>query len=163
MTDPETTNTRVDRIERDSRGVLKAYMADAADPIENVCVSRCFPWTLSDGYISIYRKDGGEIALLETLDELDADSRRVVEEELHSMVFTPRIERVIDHKREFGVTFIKAETDRGEVTFQIQSRDDVRVLSPARALFRDADGNTYELADLNALDAQSRRAMLQYF
>jgi hypothetical protein len=49
------------------------------------------------------------------------------------------------------------------VTFQVRSRDDVRVLSSTRALFRDADGNTYELADLNALDAAGQKWMQNYF
>jgi len=158
-----THDKRIDRIERDKSGALKVYMSGSPDAVENVCVGRCFPWTLADGYVSIYQHDGGEIALLETLDELDDDSRRVVEEELETMVFAPRIRRVMEHRREFGVTSITAETDRGEVTFQVRTRSDVRVLSPTRALFRDADGNTYELSDLDALDAQSRKLMTQYF
>jgi len=153
----------IKKIERNKSGQLLVYTETQPEPFEDVCVARCFPWSEADGYVSIYRREGGEIALLETLDELDAESRRAVEEELEMMIFTPRIERVVSHRREFGVTSITAETDRGEVTFQIRSRDDVRSLSPTRALFRDADGNTYEVPDLDALDAQSRRFMMQYF
>ncbi|MFW5841465.1 MAG: DUF1854 domain-containing protein, partial [Planctomycetota bacterium] len=64
---------------------------------------------------------------------------------------------------EFGVSNIKARTDRGVVNFQVKSRDDVRLLSASRALFRDADGNIYELPDLNQLDSQSRRHLANYF
>ena len=74
-----------------------------------------------------------------------------------------QIRRIVDYKDEFGVTSIEAETDRGTVTFQVRTRDDVRVLSPTRALFRDADGNTYELADLSALDQSSQKYLQDYF
>jgi hypothetical protein len=32
-----------------------------------------------------------------------------------------------------------------------------------RALFRDVDGNTYEVPDITALDAASQRYLQQYF
>ena len=61
------------------------------------------------------------------------------------------------------MTEITAETDRGKVTFQIRSRDDVRMLSGTRALFKDVDGNTYEIPDLTALDRTSQHYLSQYF
>ena len=114
-------------------------------------------------YISVCDKDGKELALLEDLDELDADSRAVVVDEMQRTVFNPKILRIVEFKHEFGLTTITAETNRGEVNFQIRNRDDVRVLSPTRALFRDIDGNTYELPDLSALDAPSQRHLRVYF
>jgi len=48
------------------------------------------------------------------------------------------------------------------VTFSIQSREDVRALSASRALFRDPDGNMYELADSEALDPASRKYLDDY-
>jgi len=163
MTADNNDRERIISVSRDKSGKLLVRTAGKDEPVEDVRVARCFPWTDADGYVSIYRHDGGEIALLETLAELDAESRRVVEEELAGMVFTPRIERVLNHRREFGVTSITAETDRGEVTFQIRSRDDVRRLSPTRALFRDADGNTYDLPDFDALDLKSRKFLHEFF
>jgi hypothetical protein len=87
----------------------------------------------------------------------------LLEAELSDKVFNPKILKIVDYKDEFGVTSITAVTDRGEVTFQIRSRDDVRVLSPIRALFRDVDGNTYELADVTALDSAAQRNLQRYF
>ena len=101
--------------------------------------------------------------MIESLDRLDDDSRKVVEQELSEKIFNPKIKGIVDFKDEFSVTSITADTDRGEVTFQIRSRDDVRILSPTRALFRDVDGNTYELPDLMALDGSARRNLDRYF
>jgi len=133
------------------------------EPIVDARVARCFPWSLPDYYIAIRDKEGKELALLRTLDELDSTSREVVREELADKIFNPKIRRITDHCNEFDVISITATTDRGEVTFQIRSRDDVRLLSDSRALFRDADGNTYELTDLKALDLASRKWLEDYF
>lgn len=164
MTDErENGSGVVDRVERDAAGRLVVHPAGGREPVVGASVARCLPWTLPDDYISLLDADGHEIALLRSLEELDDASRRVVDEELRDKVFNPRIRRIRQFKHEFGVTSIRAETDRGEVTFQLRSRDDIRILSPTRALFRDADGNTYELPDLDALDADSRKFLSRYF
>ena len=98
-------------------------------------------------------------ALTKILDS-DDGSRYVGE---FAVGFNPKITRIVDFHHEFGVTSITALTDRGKVTFQIKSRDDVRVLSPTRAFFRDVDGNTYELPDRSKLDSTSKRYLQRYF
>jgi len=151
------------RVERDRAGVLIVHVAGRDEPVTGAKVARCFPWSVPDTYISIRDDKGYEVAILKSLTELDAKSRQVVEDELSKRVFNPKIRRVLKVTREFGVTSVTAETDRGAVSFQLRSRDDVRVLSDRRALFRDADGNIYELEDLTALDAASRKHLQEYF
>ena len=144
-------------------GQLVVQMDGKDAPVVDARVARCFPWSLPGVYVSIRDKEGKELALLRTLEELDPASRQIVQQELAGKVFDPKIRRIVNYKNEFGVISITAQTDRGEVTFQIRSRDDVRLLSNSRALFRDADGNTYELTDLNALDHASRKWLEEYF
>ena len=151
------------RVERNEAGLLVVHIPGRDEPVTDARVARCFPWSSPEINISIRDSEGKEVVMLKTLEELDPDSRRVVEEELSVRVFNPKIRRVVKIKHEFEVTSVAAVTDRGEVTFQIRSRDDVRVLSPTRALFRDVDGNTYEVADLTALDPVSRKHIEQYF
>jgi hypothetical protein len=159
---PVREQTVTMKITRNEAGQLVVQM-DAKDPVVDARVARCFPWSLPGIYVSIRDKEGKELALLRTLEELDPASRQIVQQELADKVFDPKIRRVTSYKNEFGVISITAQTDRGEVTFQIRSRDDVRLLSNSRALFRDADGNTYELTDLNALDRASRKWLEEYF
>jgi hypothetical protein len=154
---------RVERIERNEAGQLVAHLAGRDEPLVDARIVRCFPWSVPDNYLSVRDADGKEVAMLGSLDALDSASRGVAEGELAEKVFNPKIIRVVDFKDEFSVTSITAETDRGEVTFQIRSREDVRILSPTRALFRDVDGNTYELPDLSALDNTGRRYLDRYF
>ncbi|MFB3892761.1 MAG: DUF1854 domain-containing protein [Phycisphaerae bacterium] len=160
---PDYTGAVIESVTRNTAGQLVVRIKGRAEPVVDARVARCFPWSLPETYISIRDKDGHEIVLHKTLDELDPASREVVARELAERVFNPRIQKVLDYKSEFGVTSITAATDRGTVTFQIRSRDDIRVLSATRLLFRDADGNTYELADINALDPKSRKHLQEYF
>jgi len=156
-------SSRIESISKNDAGQLVVRMRGQEQPFLDVRVARCFPWSLPGGYISVRDKDGKEIALFETLEELDPVSRDIVEAELQDKVFNPRVLRIIEHSNEFGVISIKAETNRGIVTFQIRSRDDIRYLSGSRALFRDADGNIYEIADFSKLDPDSRRLLQSYF
>ena len=153
----------IDGIERNEIGQIVVRLKGRPEPVVDARVCRCFPWSLPDQYISIRNKDGKEVALLRTLDEVPPKERALILEELQDKVFSPRIQRVVASKSEFGVTSITAMTDRGEVIFQVRSREDVRVLSSTRALFRDVDGNTYELADLTRLDKTSQRYLAEYF
>lgn len=153
----------IERIERNPAGRLVVHLAGRAEPIVDARLARCFPWSFPDAYISVRTADGKEIALLDSLDALDGPSRSIAAEELHDKVFNPKIQRVVDFKMEFGVASITAETDRGQIRFQIRTRDDVRMLSPTRALFRDPDGNTYEIEDVNALDEAGRKHLRPYF
>jgi hypothetical protein len=163
----ETSNNAatpsVDRITRDDTGRLLVYLTGQAEPIPGVRLARYFPWSLPDAYISVRDADNHEVVMLNDLEELDDASRAVAQEELADKIFNPKITRILSHKREFGITTIQAITDRGPVEFQFDGRDSVRVLSPTRALFRDVDGNTLELPDLNQLDPASRRLVSRYF
>jgi catechol 2,3-dioxygenase-like lactoylglutathione lyase family enzyme len=153
----------IESVARNELRQLVIRLKGKGEAIVDARVARCFPWSLPGQYVSLRTKEGKEIALFKTLEELDGAGRRIVEEELADKTFNPKILRVIDYRNEFGVVSMSAETDRGKVSFQIRSRDDIRHLSPTRALFRDADGNTYELADLAALDPVSQKWLGEYF
>lgn len=148
---------------RNDKGELVAQIAGKDEPVVDVRVARCFPWSLPDSLVSIRDKDGNELLLLETLDGLPRGTRELIEQELRDKIFAPQIEKILSYENRFGIITIKARTDRGEITFQMRSADEVRTLSPTRFLLKDADGNLYEIADMNQLDAQSRRLLADLF
>ena len=153
----------VKKIRRDDTGEIVIHLTGRDEPIEGAKLARYFPWSLPDAYISVRNVDGKEIVMLKTLDELDDDSRSIVEKELADKIFNPKIRQVLQLKREFGISSLSAITDRGEIFFQFHGRDDVRLLSPTRALFRDVDGNTFELPDITEMDPASRKMLRRYF
>lgn len=161
--DENVTVGRIEQIERNAAGQLVVHLVGRDEPVVDAKVARCFPWSGPDGYISIRDAEGNELVLLKTLDEVGQASRRILDEELRDRIFNPKIIAITDHKSEFGVTSITAETDRGQVTFQIRGSDDIRILSPRRALLRDIDGNTYELVDVTALAPKARKFLERYF
>lgn len=154
---------RLVELSRNAKGELIARLEDMDAPVTDVRVARCFPWSLPEAMISIRDKDGKELVLLETLEGLPEPTRRIIEEELRDKVFAPRITKILSYEDRFGITTIKAQTDRGEVTFQLRHSDDVRTLSPIRAVFKDVDGNMYELPDIRALDDESRKHLREFF
>jgi len=161
---PETPGHRpVDRLERDAAGRLLVHFAGGDAPQTELRLVRYFPWSMPDAYVSVRDEQGRELAVITDLQELDADSRAVLEIELREKVFNPRILRIVEYSHEFGISSVKAETDRGPVTFQFRGRSAFRLLSPTRALIRDVDNNTYELPDYDRLDAASRRHLRRYF
>lgn len=154
---------RIQKLQRNGKGQLVAHVEGRDEPLTDVRIRRYFPWSRPDDYFAICDADGKELAMLHSLHELDPGSRELAEAELADKVFNPKITRVLSHKREFGLTTITAETDRGDVTFEFNSREDVRILSATRGLFRDVNGNTLVVEDLAALDAISQRFLRRYF
>lgn len=154
---------RVTRLERNASGQLVVHLAGGETPVTDVKLTRYFPWSMPDAYVSVRTDQGREVAVLTDLDDLDPDSRETLESELRDKVFNPKLLRILEYRHEFGISYVKAETDRGEVTFQFRGRHDIRLLSPTRALIRDVDSNTYELPDFNRLDPTSRRYLQRYF
>ncbi len=156
---PGEARPEISRIECDPAGKLVVYLVDQEDPIPNASIARCFPWSFPQDYISIRDEAGREVTLLESLESLDDASRSVVEAELHHKIFNPRITRVTECRTEFGVTTIAAETDRGPVTLQVASRDEVRYLDAHGGLILFGAANTFEIEAVGVRHTDSRRRL----
>jgi hypothetical protein len=156
------TPDQIERIYRNAEGDLALKVRGDEAPLEGVKARRCLPWSDPERYIALLDKEGKEIALLHSLDELEPASRALIEAELHAKLFSPKISRILEQKDEFEVIAVTAETDRGKVTFELRTRDDVAVLAPNQILFRDADGIAYEIRDARQLDRRTQ-AWLEEF
>ena len=121
-----------------------------------VRVARAFPFSDPDRYIGLRDGDDKDIGILTTLHDLDADSRAIVEGELEKRYFTPRIERVLTVKEEFGVVTWEVETDRGPRRFLVRNlRDSTFPLGKNRLMMTDTDGNRYEFPDVGAVGTKA--------
>lgn len=160
---PDDPGPAVTRIERNAAGQLVVHLAGGHPPVVDARLTRYFPWSVPEGFVSVRTSDGREAAMLADLDSLDPGSRALLDAELRDKAFNPKLLRILDFKHEFGISSIEAQTDRGPVIFQFRGRQDIRLLSPTRALIRDVDGNTYELPDFDRLDPGSRALLGRYF
>jgi len=115
-----------------------------------------FPVSGAANYVSFLDTDDEEVLLLKDPDGLDPDSRRVLEEELGRAYFVPKITYVYQIEDSHGAARWEVDTDRGYRMFDVRDREDVRVIGGTRVLLQDADGNRFEVEDLNQLDERSR-------
>ncbi len=121
---------------------------------------RLFPMSGLTRYITLLDEDLKEKAILRDLSQLDAGSRRAVEECLEQYYMIPKILEMIDVTEKFGVITWTCRTDRGVRSFRIRSRtNDIKVLYDGRVLIRDSNDNRYEIDDYRTMDKKSR-AML---
>src|SRR5438034_1779888 len=117
---------------------------------------RALPLTDPDAWIGLMDDKGKQVHMVRSLKELEPDSRSLITQELELHYFLPKILRIQDITEEYGVLRLDVETDRGPRTFEIRTREHIRSLPDGRILLRDLDGNRYEIAHLNMLDAHSR-------
>jgi len=153
----KTTSNIDPCLQRDARGDL-VLLREGWEPVKGVRVVRCFPWSMSDRYVSIREPgEGVELVLIRDLETVEAATRKLIDEELSAQDFVPRITKVEAVEDCFEVTAWRVQTDRGPVELQVRSADDIRYLDDRRVVIRDHAGGLFEIADLAALDERSRR------
>jgi hypothetical protein len=118
---------------------------------------RCFPLTDPKRVIALLDAEGHEILTLPDLNSLNPEARQFLEAELASRDFVPVIQRVISTSNPHPPCRWTVVTDRGQTGFQLESEDDIRRLGPDRILIADSNGIRYLIADLQQLDAASKR------
>ncbi len=126
-----------------------------------VQVARAFPLTKPDRYIGLRDAADKDIGMLPSLEGLDAESRKIVDEELNRRYYLPIIKHVYAVKEEYGITTWDVETDKGRDTFLVQNlRESVWEMVPGeRAIITDKDGLRYEFPDLTKLDAKTMHVL----
>ena len=142
---------------RDQRGKLLFRCGEKVEPVDDVRVARCFPWSLDGRYISIRNKDDEELYLFRTLDQAEPKTRELIERELAMQEFVPRITAVENIDDRYEVMAWKVQTDRGPIELQIKSADDIQLLDDGRIVIRDYAGGKFEVRDIEALDSHSRQ------
>jgi hypothetical protein len=144
------------RLSRDARGQLALHRPGAPD-VCPVRLARCFPWTAPDDYLSVRDKEGAEVCLLTSREGLNAETRRLVDEELDGQEFFPRITRVVGVDDRFDVMVWTVETDRGPIELQVEHHEDIRLRDDGRVTIKDHGGGVFIVDDIGRLDPGSRR------
>jgi hypothetical protein len=121
-----------------------------------VWVRRCFPWSEPALFVSLRDDAEEEFALVRDPAELDAASRRVLEEALTSAGFVFEVTRVTTIEEEVEIRHWRVDTRAGPRSFQTRLDAWPRLLPHGGLLIRDVAGDLYHIADPAALDPQSR-------
>lgn len=121
-----------------------------------VSVRRCFPWSEPGCFISLRNKDEKEFALVRDLRELDADSRRALEDSLAEAGLVLEIVRILKIEEEVEIRDWRVETRQGPRSFQTRLDDWPRQIPGGGVLIRDVAGDLYQVTDPAMLDKRSR-------
>lgn len=148
-------------LERTAGGfVALTVRGDEPERYERIDAFRAFPLSAADAYVSLRDPDGGEIGMIESLDDLAPEQAALLRGELDRRYFTPRIERIRELKEEFGYSYWTVDTDAGRRRFTVQSgKNNVTAVGAGRLLIVDVDGNRFEVADYTGLDRSVLRTL----
>ena len=141
------------RLERRADGRVWAIRGTAQCA---VWMRRCFPWSEPGRFLSLRDDDEEECALIADASELDALSRRVLEEALVAAGFVFEVTRVLAIDEEVEIRHWRVETRQGNRSFQTRLDDWPRLVPHGGLPVRDVAGDLYHLAEPQALDKTSR-------
>jgi len=144
-------------------GVVLRLTIKGERSVLKVTVSRAFPLTHPCLYLCIRDGGGAELGILRSLEGLDADSRKLVEEDLNRRYFLPVIKRITSVVERFGTVEWHVETDRGAYRFTTRDlRENVLRLGGGRCILQDVDENRFEITDTAGLDRASLSRLLRH-
>ncbi|HEY0200254.1 MAG TPA: DUF1854 domain-containing protein [Burkholderiaceae bacterium] len=123
---------------------------------------RAFPLTAPDEGLSLVGDDGHELAWVDRMASLPADTRRLLEEELALLEFIPVITRIVSVSGFATPCTWAVETDRGPTQLVLKAEEDIRRLGRGRLLIASGDGMQFLVADTAALDRPSRRLLERF-
>lgn len=148
-------------LERTAGGfVALTVRGEEPERYERIDAFRAFPLSAADAYVSLRDPDGGEIGMIESLDDLAPEQAAILRGELDRRYFTPRIERIRELKEEFGYSYWTVDTDAGRRRFTVQSgKNNVTAVGAGRLVIVDVDGNRFEVADYTGLDRSVLRTL----
>jgi len=127
-----------------------------------VRVAQLLPLSKPDCYWALRDGDDTELGVMQSLEGLDPDSRRTLEEELSRRYFLPKVTNVIKVRDEFGVVVWDVTTDAGVKRYTVRNlRDSSVALTATRVLMTDVDGNRFEFPDIRTLSAAAQDVLLK--
>ena len=142
---------------------LRAELEDELCVLE-VKIRRAFPFSATDRHLSIQDGAGKEIGIVADPSELDPRSKELVDRELDRRYFTPKITAIDTLKLEGGMWTFEVQTQRGRAAFYVRNwRDSAHEIAAGRIQVNSVDGQRFEIADYEALDARSKSLMDQLF
>lgn len=146
------------RLWRDAFGRL-VFTDENGQSHEGIVPAQPFPIEAPGENVSLLNTDGHELAFVASISELDADSRKLLMEEIAQRDFIPVINRLLTVSSFATPSTWQVRTDRGLTSFILKGEEDIRRLRGNGLLISDSHGVTYRIEDMRAMDRHSRRLM----
>ena len=143
---------------RNSFGRLVLTTAEGAIH-EGVSPVRAFPVQAPDDGIALVSGDGKEVAWIDRIEDLPAETGALVREELGGREFMPEISRIVSVTSFATPCTWTVETDRGDTEFVLRGEEDIRRLTVDTLLISDIHGIHYLVRDVRELDKNSKKIL----
>jgi len=154
-------NTPSFELERDAFGRLVLTDAQGERHVGVVPV-RAFPLSAPGHGISLVGSEGRELVWIDSVDQLPAQARTLLEEELAVRDFAPTLLR-LHGVSSFGVPSTwTISTDRGDTSFVLKAEEDIRRLEGGALLIASAHGVQFRIPDVKTLDRASRKLLERF-
>jgi len=153
---------RVDLFRRDDGRLVLQHAPDGMAVETPIRVACCFPWSHREEFISLRDDKGRELRFIENLAQLDDHERQLIEAELNSGFFVPRITEVKTIERQVELFLWRVETNAGPRNFLTGHDEHPRTLPNGRILIKDVSNDLYIIEDPKTLNAKSCKLLWSY-
>lgn len=150
--DPSDTELIIDRFTG-----LNYRNKATGEVYEDIQIKLMFPLTNKNHYLVLFH-EGREIGIIQSLDELSHECRRVIDAVLEKRYFVPEIIQIHSVQEKYRLIHWKVTTDRGYMEFYTRTRNDI-IVKGTRVYIRDIDSNRYYIKDHTKLSPQSQREL----
>ncbi len=120
---------------------------------------RAFPISDPEQSIAIVDREGHELVWLDSLNQVSAENRVLIDEELAAREFMPVLTKINDVSTFATPSTWSVETSRGATQFILRGEDDIRRINKTMFLVSDNHGVQYLIQDIQSLDKHSRRLL----
>jgi hypothetical protein len=120
---------------------------------------RAFPISHPQEAIAIVDRDGHELVWLDNLDQVNAENKKLIQEELASREFMPVLTRINQVSTFATPSTWQVETNRGPTEFILRGEENIRRVNKVMYLISDTHGVQYLIQDIQVLDKHSRRLL----
>ncbi|MBA4387061.1 MAG: hypothetical protein C0404_03710 [Verrucomicrobia bacterium] len=137
----------------DEKGIIQEI------PVQAVC---CFPWSQNRAFISLRDDKGHEVRMIEDMDQVMPETRKLIEGHLVRRLFIPRITSVESITEQMELFLWKVVTDAGPRSFLTASNESPRSLGGGRVLIKDVGNDLYLVESPDSMNERSRKLLWIY-
>lgn len=119
------------------------------DEFKEVELVQCFPMTHPNEYYSLKDKDGEELELFQSLNDLDNESRELIEFYQKFKSFKCKVIGIYNIVEDFGLRNFKVKTNMGDRSFQMPLDEWPKIGDDGLILFEDVFGEKFILENLD--------------
>ena len=125
-------------------------------------VKRAFPFEKEEEFLILLSEDGKDLGFIRHLEDRTPLERQILQKELSRRYFMPQITKILKVTERFAFSYWKVITTSGTVEFSVRDTYKSLIHLGRRIIVTDADGNRYDIRDVDALDKDSKKKIDLY-